>query len=185
MTSFDRKKAIESVLYILDRTGGVDFYHTFKILYFAEMKHLSKWGSKIIGDVFCALPYGPVPSQLYDAVKHIYKGWQCDAFSQELGEAVAFAGDDAPNVMLAKRTPDMQYISTSEKEAIDASIEENATLSFEMLKMKSHDAAWNEAFMTGCGNKSISPLSMAKVIATDDAMLDYIKEQEEIEHMLS
>lgn len=47
MTSFDSKKLTELILYILEKTGGVDFYHAFKILYFAEMKHLSKWGSAL------------------------------------------------------------------------------------------------------------------------------------------
>ena len=69
MTSHDRKKLTELVLFILDKTGGVDFYHAFKILYFAEMKHLAKWGSGFVPDEFCALKYGPVPTQLYDAVK--------------------------------------------------------------------------------------------------------------------
>ena len=52
MTSHDRKKLSELVLFIIDKTGGVDFYHAFKILYFAEMKHLAKWGSGFVPDEF-------------------------------------------------------------------------------------------------------------------------------------
>ena len=48
MTNFESKKLTELVLYILGKTGGVDFYHAFKILYFAEMKHLAKWGSSMV-----------------------------------------------------------------------------------------------------------------------------------------
>ena len=55
MTNYDSKKLTELVLFILGKTGGVDFYHTFKILYFAEMKHLAKWGNGIGPDEFCAL----------------------------------------------------------------------------------------------------------------------------------
>ncbi len=76
MTSHDRKKLTELVLFILDKTGGVDFYHAFKILYFAEMKHLAKWGSGFVPDEFCALKYGPVPTQLYDAVKELNRDTQ-------------------------------------------------------------------------------------------------------------
>ena len=76
MTDFNSKKLAELVLYILGKTGGVDFYHTFKILYFAEMKHLAKWGSGIVPDEFCALKYGPVPTNLnkFSAVnlKHLF-----------------------------------------------------------------------------------------------------------------
>ncbi len=42
MTDYDSKKLTELVLYILCKTGGIDFYHVFKILYFAEMSHLAK-----------------------------------------------------------------------------------------------------------------------------------------------
>ncbi len=101
MTNFDSKKLTELVLYILCKTGGVDFYHVFKILYFAEMKHLAKWGSGIVPDEFCALKYGPVPTHLYDAVKEL--GHSRMKLSEELSEVVQFAGEDAPNVLLPKR----------------------------------------------------------------------------------
>ena len=34
MTSFDKQRIIEVVLYILNKTGGIDYYHLFKIFYF-------------------------------------------------------------------------------------------------------------------------------------------------------
>lgn len=184
MTSFDRRKLIEIVLYILEKTGGVDFYHTFKILYYAEMKHLAKWGSKIIGDDFCSLPYGPVPTKLYDAVKQLGNIHLNGLLAQELDQAVSFAGEDAPQVLLGKRSPDMTYISESETEALDAAIKENANISFAVLKQKSHDAAWEEAFMS-TGKKVISPVSMAKVINADASILEYIQEQELLQQSLS
>ena len=91
MTDFDSKKLTELVLYILGKTGGVDFYHAFKILYFAEMKHLAKWGCGIVPDKFCALPYGPVPTRLYNAVKELNKPRM--ELSTDLAEAVRFAGE--------------------------------------------------------------------------------------------
>lgn len=185
MTSFDRRKLIETVLYILEKTGGVDFYHTFKILYYAEMKHLAKWGSKIISDDFCSLPYGPAPTKLYDAVKQLGSPSPNGFLAQELDEAVRFAGEDAPQVLLGRRSPDMSYISTSESEALDAAIGENATLSFAALMQKSHDAAWEEAYKNGSGTKVISPLSMAKVMNADASILEYIQEQELIKQSLS
>lgn len=101
MTDYDRKKLTELVLYILDKTGGVDFYHAFKILYFAEMKHLAKWGVGIVPDEFRALKYGSVPTQLYDAVKELNNPRM--TLSEELSEVIKFAGEDAPNVLLPKR----------------------------------------------------------------------------------
>lgn len=182
MTDFDSKKLTELVLYILCKTGGVDFYHAFKILYFAEMKHLAKWGSGIVPDEFCALKYGPVPTRLYDAVKGLSHPRM--ALSERLAEVVQFAGEDAPNVLLPKREVRLEYLSESEIDVLDQSIEENGTLTFGQLKRKSHDAAWDEANRKVNGTNIISPLSMAKVMNADEAMLEYIGEQLQIESAL-
>lgn len=182
MKDFDKQKLIEMLLYILGKTGGLDHYHAFKILYFAEMKHLAKWGSGFVPDMFCALPYGPVPSALYDAVKELNNPFL--SLSKSLAEAVQLAGEDAPNVLLAKRNADLLFLSKSELEALDQSIEENKSLTFGQLKMKSHDSAWAEANSRACGSKAISPLAMAKVCGADKAMLDYIEEQLRVESAL-
>ena len=182
MTSHDRKKLTELVLFILDKTGGVDFYHAFKILYFAEMKHLAKWGSGIVPDEFCALKYGPVPTQLYDAVKELNHPRMI--LSEELSEVIQFAGEDAPNVLLPKREANLKYLSKSEIEALEQSIEENESLTFGQLMRKSHDEAWEEANRRTNGTNVISPVSMARVLNADDAMLEYIEEQMQIESAL-
>ena len=182
MTNYDSKKLAELVLFILGKTGGVDFYHAFKILYFAEMKHLAKWGSGIVPDEFCALKYGPVPTQLYDAVKEL--NHPCMILSEELSEVIQFAGEDAPNVLLPKREANLKYLSKSEIEALEQSIEENESLTFGQLMRKSHDEAWEEANRRTNGTNVISPVSMARVLNADDAMLEYIEEQMQIESAL-
>jgi uncharacterized phage-associated protein len=182
MTNYDSKKLTELVLFILGKTGGVDFYHAFKILYFAEMKHLAKWGSGIVPDEFCALKYGPVPTQLYDAVKELNHPRMI--LSEELSEVIQFAGEDAPNVLLPKREANLKYLSKSEIEALEQSIEENESLTFGQLMRKSHDEAWEEANRRTNGTNIISPVSMARVLNADDAMLEYIEEQMQIESAL-
>ena len=182
MTNYDSKKLTELVLFILGKTGGVDFYHAFKILYFAEMKHLAKWGSGIVPDEFCALKYGPVPTQLYDAVKELNHPRMI--LSEELSEVIQFAGEDAPNVLLPKREANLKYLSKSEIEALEQSIEENKSLIFGQLMRKSHDEAWEEANRRTNGTNVISPVSMARVLNADDAMLEYIEEQMQIESAL-
>ncbi|MDE5880542.1 MAG: SocA family protein [Muribaculaceae bacterium] len=182
MTNFDSKKLTELVVYILDKTGGVDFYHAFKILYFAEMKHLAKWGSRIVPDEFCALKYGPVPTQLYDAVKELDNPQM--TLSKELSEVIQIAGEDAPNILLPKRAPNISFLSKSEIEALEQSIEENKSLTFGQLMRKSHDEAWSEANRRTKGTNIISPLSMAKVLHADEAILEYIEEQIQIDEAL-
>ena len=69
MTNFDKQKLIEIVLYILNKTKGLDYYHMFKVIYFANIAHLAKYGFPMVSDEFCALPDGPVPSVLYNCIK--------------------------------------------------------------------------------------------------------------------
>lgn len=182
MTNFDSNKLTELVLYILEKTGGMDFYHAFKILYFAEMSHLAKWGSGIVPDEFRALKYGPVPSRLYDAVKELNQ--PRTTLAECLADVVRLAGEDAPNVLLPKREANLKFLSKSEIEALDGSIEENKSLTFGQLMRKSHDEAWDEANRRANGTNVISPLSMAKVLHADEAMLEYIEEQMQIDSVL-
>ncbi len=182
MTNFEQQKIIQVVLYILTKTGGIDYYHIFKIIYFAELKHLAKWGSRIIKDDLCALEYGPVPSKLYDAVKG--SNPRNTHLADMLKDATLFAGNDAPNVMLPKENVNLSYLSKSETEALDESIEENARLTFSQLKEKSHDIAWAEAYRKENGSNIISPITMAKVMHADEATIEYIKDQLELESAL-
>lgn len=168
------------MLFVLTQTKGIDYYHLFKILYFADLKHLSKWGTKILPDDFHALNYGPVPTLLYDLVKNNANNIKLQSV---FNESVKFAGDDAPNVMLAKKKVDMDYLSKSEVEALDESIKENVNLTFAELKVKSHDMAWENAFTRG--NHKMSLLDMAEVANADSDTLAYVKDQLELEEALS
>ena len=184
MDKFEQQTLVEEVLYILEKTGGIDYYHLFKIMYFAERAHLAGWGCRMTPDNFCALDYGPVPTSLYDAIKELKNGTIRSSLAAMLADAVEFAGEDAPNVLLAKRRPNLGFLSKSDIIELDKSIEENSTQSFQYLKNASHDDAWKEAYHHSSGIKAMSTLSIAKAGNADDAMLDYIREQMEIEDLL-
>ena len=181
MTRFQKQELVEMVLYILYRTGGTDLYHILKILYFAEQKHLLAYGLKMVPDDFHAYQYGPVPDQLYKAVHGNSK------YGEELpllfSESVHFAADDAPNVLLPDREPDMEWLSAATVECLDASIAENAGLSFGELLKKSHDSAWQEAWdMAQAGDDdTMDTVSIARAAGASDGLLEYIGEQMEVE----
>lgn len=179
MTQFDKEKLIEVVLYIINTTKGLDYYHIFKILYFAQQKHLCKWGSRIVADDFIAMEYGPVPTKLYSAVRNN------ECYAEELiplfTETIGFAGKDASNTLLAKRNPNMEYLSPADIESLDESIAENKGLSFGELKEKSHDSAWHATSSRGV----ISIGDIAKAGGANDGLVQYINEQEFIQKALS
>lgn len=182
MERYDKERLVEIVLYVLNKTGELYYYTLLKNIYFAELKHLAKWGQRITADEVCAMPYGPVLSHLLDAIKG-------DSHEPELSRmlksAFKFASEDASNIMLPLRQANEDYLSESEKEALDASIQENASLSFEQLKNKSHDKIWLKNYREGKGKKVIAMMDLAVSAHASDAMKEYIKENLEIERALA
>ena len=185
MTIFDKETLIEMVAYILNRTQGTDIYHVLKIIYFANQKHLVKWGAPMIKDDFRAYEYGPVSDQLYKAMhgNHMYG----DKLPELFRQVAYYAGADAKSNILPARKPNMDYLSEAAVEALDQSIAENAGLTFPQLLEKSHDSAWKEAWSRKAqnGNDLMSPASIAEAAGADKEMLEYIRQQMEVDALLA
>lgn len=183
MTHLDKQKLIEVVLYILSKTKVSDYYHVFKIIYFAHIAHLAKYGVPLVTDSFYALRDGPVPSILYDCIK---KGLRSDPELVSMLEASISkgTGDDNYYTLKAKRKPDESYLSQADIDVLDSSIAENAHLSYAELREKSHGNEWERAFNQQ-GYKEMNILGMAKDAMASDAILEYIKETIDLEAALS
>jgi len=182
MNMNDMKRIVEFILYILNTTGGTDIYHINKILYFAEMDHIVKNGLVMIPGGFVAMEYGPVPENIYKSLKYI--GNKNFVMSVMLGEVIDKLGDEASDIFVAKRKSDNDYISESEIESLDKAIAENANMSFTQLKNKSHDIAWKEAYSSK-DKKILKADMIAKAGNASDGMIEYIREQMELDKILS
>lgn len=184
MTNFDKQKLTEIVLYILNKTNGLDYYHVFKVIYFANIAHLVKYGFRMTTDEFCALPDGPVPSVLYDCVKD---DDLCDKeFGRMIDESIAKGNEDAYYMLTAKRNAYMDYLSNADVEEIDKSIKENAYLPYGELREKSHGKEWHRAYYnTKQGRKTMDVIGMARDGMASDDMLEYIKDNLAIEKALT
>lgn len=182
MTKFDKQKLTEIVLYILNKTKGLDYYHVFKVIYFANIAYLAKYGLRMTTDEFCALPDGPVPSILYNCIKN---DCYCDKeLESMINKSIAKGNEDAYYMLIAKRETDLDYLSKADIEEIDKSIEENAYLPYGELRAKSHGEEWSRAYKSSA-RKAMDVIGMAKDgMATND-MLEYIKENLAIEAALS
>ena len=178
---FDREKALAALLFIskklIDHLGnqGPDIHKIFKILYFADQKHLVKYGRFIIGDHYIAMGDGPVPSKMYDMVK-IVRGDSLIQDTMDLKQYFRVSN----HFVYPKQEPEMDEFSESDLECIEESLRENQNLSFNELKVKSHDSAYKNADR----NDKISFRKMAKAAGADDAMLAYIKTLSENERIL-
>lgn len=135
---FNKEVALNAVLYIIQQMDGkVDMHKIFKTLYFADRKHLSKYGRTITGDVYIAMNYGPVPSKTDD----IFKAVRGDSFfnAGSLSDYICFVNR---YIVKNKKNPDMDYLSESDVECLDYAIELCKGKSFDELTMMSHGIAW-------------------------------------------
>jgi uncharacterized phage-associated protein len=167
---FDQEKAIAAVsLVLINQDGKCNFHKLFKILYFAEQKHLSRYGRTIFNDTYIAMKNGPVPSSVYDILK-ITKG-DSIYYNQDIAAffSTYFSVEDY-NIKLNKKDLDIEIFSESEVECITESIEENKFLGFNTLTSKSHDLAWENVGL----NQRISVLDIAKAGGANDELLKYI-----------
>lgn len=165
MRSSQRQILIEIVLYIINKMGGIDYYHLFKILYFANQRSLVEWGHPMITDKFCALPHGPVPTELYSAIK---------------GERSSLSGvrDDvqvSDYYLLPKRGADMDYISLYNKEVLDECIAQYGKMNFFELERTSHTQCWEMA-RAKRGNHMIELADIARDGGASEEFIEYIND---------
>jgi uncharacterized phage-associated protein len=174
---FDIEKAKAVMLYISCNIQNRDIMRLFKILYFAEKKHLAKWGDFILNDRYIAMRNGPVRSMLYD----LFKGIRGDGLRSKEFEMFynAFKIDGKYNVTPLE-TPDMDYLSQSNITFLNQSIEENKDINFNKLSKNSHDTAWKSADR----NEIIDFIDIAKAGGASKEMVDYIVEERELSEIL-
>ena len=161
MNDFDlnREKAVNSLLFVVSNLEKADTHKTYKILYFADQKHLAKYGRPIFGDSYKKMQYGPVPSFVKNVVDEEIKG---------LEEVVAKYHGFCIKQIQELNT---DFLSETDLECLTESIEENKNLSFKVLTNKSHD----EAYMKS--SWSINPIDIAKSGSADKDMIAYINQQ--------
>lgn len=179
---FDQEKAVSAILYIskrlIEAEGNIkpDFHKIFKILYFADQKHLADYGRPIIGDHYIAMEHGPVPSNIYDILKAV----RGDSFFCDISDFDKYF-DVRGHLVYPKQSPDVDVFSESDLECIDESIQENQYIDFQELKKKSHDKAYCKA----TEDDKISFQTMAEVAGADEEILAYMQSISENERIFS
>ncbi|MEI7209937.1 Panacea domain-containing protein [Pectobacterium carotovorum] len=167
---FDSEKALEAILYVASKAPIPDIYHVCKILYYADRFHLESYGRLVSGDHYNAMKDGPVASNTYDIIKiargdgrYIPNG--CDVTS--VREAFGISGKKVNPL----RNPDEDIFSDSDLECIDKSIEMLGRMSFEEIRNKSHDPAWESADSNG----EMSLESIINELKDSKLILDYMQ----------
>ncbi|MDX8552182.1 SocA family protein [Tenacibaculum sp. 1B UA] len=168
---------LHSILYILNRLGGKsDFLKVFKILYFAEMKHLSKYGRMFTENTYNALPNGPVPDYAYEALRFLRgdEGFLDFEDAQIFKENLRVYNNYH---ITSLSSEDLDELSISEIKCLDESINDNKDLSFGQLSEKSHGPAWSSVPVLF---NEIPFEEIAKEANMNEDMIKYALEQKDL-----
>lgn len=145
-TRFDSEKALEAVLYVASKAPNPQLYWVGKILYFADRKHLEQYGRLITGDHYCAMEFGPVASCTYDMLKFARKDegqrLPSGASPDKILTSLQVKPEGKYDKVTSLREPDLDFLSKSDIDCINASIEEFGKMSFGQLCDVSHDNVW-------------------------------------------
>ncbi len=164
---FEIQKIIEVLKYIIANHPHPDKYNVMKILYFADKIHLLKYGQLITEDKYIKMVYGPVPSRCYDIIKSVFE-------EQPVYPTVKNEIKFVNNIGLANlRDPDTDYLSESNIDCLNQSLEENKNLNFGELKARSHDEVYNSVKNQ---NDPIPLLKIAEVLDKSGKLSEYIKQ---------
>ena len=162
---FDLEKAIEVLLHIAERSTNI--YNILKVLYFADREHLAKYGRLICGDSYVAMRHGPVPSGAYDLIKHA-RGDGFRWMNVPITEAFSIQG----HTVVPRRKANLDLLSESDLECLDAAIAKYGHLSFSRLKNLSHD----KAYESSDENDFIPLEAIVKTLPDGDLLLSYLQD---------
>ena len=70
MDALSRQKLFEAIEFFTRQTNNCGLVKLFKLLYYLDMLHFRELGRPVTGLTYKALPYGPVPHDLYDEIRN-------------------------------------------------------------------------------------------------------------------
>lgn len=167
------------LLYILTHSedGKRDIYSLVKSAYYAQQNHLAQYGTPLFKDCICALPFGPVPSNIYNVLKmargDIRELSYHKADDMHLAsDAIAFKDERYS----AKEDPDLDFLSQSDIECLNYGIGKVAGMSFSQIMDDTHGQEWSRAYNSGSFLKEMDIRNIAKEGNASDDALQYLED---------
>jgi len=144
---FQPGKLIAAVAYFAQhKLPKLDKLKTVKLLFYADKEHLLKHGRPIFGDVYFCMPHGPVPSYSKNVIDDTLDGTDEEAgLLKYVAVQYQSVGHKYPQFVL-KAEPNLDELSLSELQALDAVIERYGGMSPWDLRQASHkELCWTIA----------------------------------------
>ena len=169
---YDQQRATQAVLWLLHKHGGqLDILKLLKLMFFVDRLHLARYGRPTVGGRYFAMQYGPVASELYDAIK---------AAGAETGEPYVTKG----NQVIAVLPLDENFLSESDIGALEEVDREFGHLDpFRLSDITHNLKVWSK---NNPGGKTSAPIPYEDFFLDmpDDSMLDIIREDQEAREIL-
>jgi uncharacterized phage-associated protein len=163
---FDAVKAVEVLLYAAEKSPNI--YNALKVLYYADREHLTKYGRLICGDSYVAMSHGAVPSGAYDLIKYARGDGLCWS-SIPIEEAFTVQGYN----IVPHRRANLDLLSESDVECLDAAIAQYGHLSFRKLRAICH----NDAAYKAADENDVIPLeAIVRTLPDGELLLDYLQD---------
>ena len=173
------------ILYILSHLQSKrSVYFVVKTAFIAQQKHLAEYYVPLFVDDIKALQFGPVPSDVYDALK-IARGDKSTLRYHEsdglhtVGDAIRFEDER----FFAAEEPDLEMLSPSAIKCLDYAISVVENMSFNEVMQTTHNDEWSRAYYDRHSN-IMNPLEIAKEGGIDPMGLAYLESQIEIDNLL-
>lgn len=176
--TFDFEKAKEAIVYLASKTpGGMTKYTACKLLFLSDKYHLVRYGRTITGDLYCALPHGPVPTTILDILSLVVAEDEADERVSALRSVLAINRLYRHPHISARHPLRREHLSKSDIEALEETVKRHGGKSFEELKSLTHETlAWQNAWAKR-GNANSVPMAFEDFFEEDsDALVGVLDE---------
>jgi len=127
-------KALETILWIVERQPDFDIYRIVKAAFFADKFHLSTYGRPVFGDAYSAAPYGPLPQVMYG----LLRGDPLELIALDSNGSLPF--EVGPKFTVRpSRGPNLRKLSGTDVEALGIGVEHVRGMSFDAIFRETHD----------------------------------------------
>lgn len=138
------QKGLEVLAWLANRHPGITRYYVAKVIFYADKKHLERFGRPVIGDTYYKMEEGPVPSWVYDVLKMNKRKFGPN-FLQSIASAIDVGGGQSLELRPV-REPNLKLISKTDLKCLEEAYRECINVPFDELKSKTHEEpAWIEA----------------------------------------
>jgi uncharacterized phage-associated protein len=135
--SFDEDKLTSVLTFFASRMDDLDALKSAKLLYFADKRHLLRYGRPILGDNYFGMDHGPVPERAYDQIKAALNR-NHSVIPAHFAQYLTVDISAKYPRFKAKAAPDMDVLSDSDVEVLEEIVSEYGHLSSWALRDLTH-----------------------------------------------